>query len=96
VHIRGELGADGTSLSDEVGGPLHDLVVHSTGLCMPGSTAPGDAIAPPKSSDVMGPAVAGLPLRGSSGSPPPTIDWRQVEDNTEFACSQVTVVERLL
>jgi hypothetical protein len=50
----------------------------------------------PESSDATGPGVADLPLMGSPGSPPPPIDWSQVEDNMEFACSQVTVVERLL
>jgi hypothetical protein len=33
---------------------------------------------------------------GCPGLPPPPINWRQVEDNAEFACSHVTNSERLL
>jgi hypothetical protein len=40
---------------DDAGGPPSDLVVHGTGLGMPGSAAPGDAIGAPKSLGAMGP-----------------------------------------
>jgi hypothetical protein len=77
-------------------GPLHDLVMRGDGLGMPGRTAPGDAMPAPESSSVVGSGIARLLLPGSLGSPPPPINWRQVEDNAEFTCSQVTVAERLL
>jgi hypothetical protein len=35
----------------------------------------------------MDPGAAKLLLLGSSGSVSLPIDWRQVEDNTEFMCS---------
>jgi hypothetical protein len=40
--------------------------------------------------------VAGLLLPSSTGSPSPTVNWRQVEDSVKWACSQVTATERLL
>jgi hypothetical protein len=38
----------------------------------------------------------GLRLPGSPDLPPLPINWRQVEDEAESACSQVVAVERLL
>jgi hypothetical protein len=64
-------------------------MMHGAGLGMPRSTAPGDTILAPGSSGVMSPGVARLLLSGSLGFPPPPIDWRQVEDDVEFACLQV-------
>jgi hypothetical protein len=46
------------------GGLLCDLLMHGTGLGMPRSAAPGDAIPSPVSSCVVAPGVAGLPLPG--------------------------------
>jgi hypothetical protein len=60
------------------------------------STTPGDAIPAPESLDVVGPGVVRLLLPDFPGSLPPPIDWKQVEDNVEFACSLVVVMERLL
>jgi hypothetical protein len=62
AHVWEEPGADGPLLGaisikvdgpgpqpdDDVGGPLHDLGVCGTGLGIPGSTAPGDAIPAPR------------------------------------------------
>jgi hypothetical protein len=44
----------------------------------------------------VGLGVSGLLLLGSSSFLPLPIDWRWVEDNTEFTCLQVTTAERLL
>jgi hypothetical protein len=82
--------------SDDIGGSLHDLVMHGTGLHMPKSATPSDTIPALGSSGAIGSGVAGLPLPGSPSSLPLPIDWRRVEDDAEFTCSQVTITKSLL
>jgi hypothetical protein len=108
--VREVLGTDGTSLGavgvevdgagprpcDDTRGLLRDLVMRGTSLGMPRSTTLGDATPAPRSSSAVGPGVARLLLLGSSSFPPLPINWRWVEDNIEFACSQVAIAERLL
>jgi hypothetical protein len=54
---------------------------------MSGSIAPCDTILAPESSGTVSPGVIGLLL---------PVDWRRVEDNAEFVCSLVTIMERML
>jgi hypothetical protein len=63
---------------------------------VPKSAAPGDAAPAPGSLGVVCLRISRLLLLGSPGFPPSLIDWRRVEDNAEFTCSQVTAAERLL
>jgi hypothetical protein len=70
--------------------------MRDAGIDAPASAAPGDTTSATGSSGAMGSEVSELLLLGSTGSLPPPIDWRRVEDNMEFACSQVTDAERLL
>jgi hypothetical protein len=82
-----EVDGAGPRSCDDAGGLSRNLVVRGVGLGMPGSAAPGDAIPAPESSGAVGPGATGLLLPGSPDSPLPPIDWGQVEDNAEFACS---------
>jgi hypothetical protein len=81
---------------DAAKGLLHSLLLCGTDFGMPGRTTPGYVIPTPESSGVAGPGKIGLFLQGSTSSPSAPIDWGQVEDNAEFTCSQVTIMERLL
>jgi hypothetical protein len=66
------------------------------GIGVPKSTALGVMTPAPGSSGIVGPGVSRLVLSGSPGFAPPPNNWRRVEDNMEFACSQVIDAERLL
>jgi hypothetical protein len=81
---------------DGNGGSLRNLVMCGIGIGVPGSAALGNVTLAPRSSGAMGQGVSALLLLGSPGFLSPHIDWRRVEDNAEFVCSQVTVVDRLL
>jgi hypothetical protein len=103
-------GADGASLgaasvevdgaspqpSDDIGSLLRDFMMCGADIGVPGSTAPGDAAPAPRPSGIAGLGVSELLLPGSPYFPPPPIDWRRVEENVEFMCSQVVTTERLL
>jgi hypothetical protein len=91
-----EVDGAGPQLSDDVGGLLWDLVKRGTGINVPGSVAPGDAVPPPGSIGTTGLVLSGLDLPGSPGFLHVPIDWRQVGDEAESVCSQVTAMERLL
>jgi hypothetical protein len=97
---QGATGAEvvdtGPRLGDSARSLLQDLVMHGVGAGVLGSVATGDAALAPGSSSVVSPRVSGLYLPGSPDAPPPPINWRQVEDEAESACSQVTIVKRLL
>jgi hypothetical protein len=80
---------------DDAGTSPHDLVVRSASLGTLGCTDPSGAMPGPGSSGAGGSRIIGL-LLGLCGSSSLSINWRQVEDNTEYACSQVTVIEKLL
>jgi hypothetical protein len=69
-------------LSDDVGGLLQDLVMRDADIGVPGSATPGNAALAPESLGAVGPGVSGLHLLGSSGFPPPPINWRRVEDTS--------------
>jgi hypothetical protein len=88
-------GADPRS-GDSAGALPHDLVVHGTGLGMPKSAARAIQFQPlsPWVSWARGQPACSCRVPPSSLLPP--IDWRQVEDNIEFTCSQVALVKRLL
>jgi hypothetical protein len=86
----------GPQLGDSNRGLLQDLVVHNTGAGSSRSAAAGDAAPAPGSSSTMSLGISGLHLSGSLGSLSPPINYRRVEDEAKFACSQVTVVERSL
>jgi hypothetical protein len=89
AHVQEDPGADGASLGivnvevdgagpqpgDDVGGPLHNLVVHGAGLGTPVSTTPGTVILALESLGAKGPGTAELFLPGSPGSPSLPIDW---------------------
>jgi hypothetical protein len=77
-------------------GSLWDLVMRGASFGVPESAAPGGAAPAPGSLGVVCLRISRLLLLGSPGFPPSPIDWRQVEDNAEFTCSQVTAAERLL
>jgi hypothetical protein len=110
AQARVELGVDGTPLGtvsteadgadsrlgDDVVSLLRDLVVRGTGLGTPRRIDPSDAIPALGSSGIGGLGITRLLLLGTPDSSSPSIEWRQVEDNVEYACSQVTVVKRLL
>jgi hypothetical protein len=70
--------------------------VSGTGAGVSGGAALGGAALALRSSSTVGPGISGLFLLGSLGSSSPPINWRRVEDEAEFACSQVTTAERLL
>jgi hypothetical protein len=61
-----------------------------------GAGVSGGAALALRSLSTVGPGISGLFLLGSPGSSFPPINWRRVEDEAEFACSQVTTAERLL
>jgi hypothetical protein len=104
------LGADGVSLGtisaeadgasprpgNDTGGLLRHQVMSGADIGAPRSATPGDTIPAPGFSSAASPMVSGLLLSGSTIFPPSAIDWRQVEDDVAFTCSQVTDVERLL
>jgi hypothetical protein len=62
----------------------------------PGCTAPGDAVPAPQFPGVVDPRVTGLGLSGSLSSLPSPVDWGQVEDSLEQACSQFAAADILL
>jgi hypothetical protein len=66
----------GPQLGDDAGGLPRDLGVCGTGLGMPGSTAPGDAIPTSESSGAAGPGAISLLLPGYRGSSSPLIKLR--------------------
>jgi hypothetical protein len=70
--------------------------VHSSGLSIPGCTAPGNTVPTPEFLGAVDPGVAGLGSPGFLDSSSLPVNWVQVEDNTEQACSQVAAVDRLL
>jgi hypothetical protein len=65
-----EVDGAGPQPCDDASGLLWNLVMHGASLGMPESTALGDAILAPGSSDVTSPGVAGLLLQGSPVFPP--------------------------
>jgi hypothetical protein len=81
---------------DDIGRLLYDMVTHGADLGMPESAVPGEVIPATRFSGFIDLAVAGLPLPGSPGFSPPPIDWRRVEGDIEFVCSQDAVVKRLV
>jgi hypothetical protein len=78
-------------LGDSTRGLLEDLVVHDIGAGASRSAAPA-----PGSLSIVSLGISWLHLSGSPGSSSPPIDWRRVEDEAEFLCSQVAVTEKLL
>jgi hypothetical protein len=94
----GSIEVDGANprAGDDVGGSLWDLVMPSADIDVTGSAIPSDVTLAPGPSGATSLGVSGLLLLGSPNFPPPPIDWRRVEEDVEFTCSQVTVVERLL
>jgi hypothetical protein len=110
VPVSEVSGADGASLgaanvevdgaspqpSDDTESSLQELVMRGSGFSVPRSAAPDDAAPIPGSPGTMCLGVSRLILLGSPNFLPPPINWRRVEDNAEFACSQVTTAERLL
>jgi hypothetical protein len=83
-------------LGDDARGLRRDMEVNGTSRGMPRCIAPGDAVSPLGFLGVVVPGVARLLLPGSPGSLSPPVNWGQVEDSAEYACSQVIAVERLL
>jgi hypothetical protein len=83
-------------LCDDARNLLWDLVARSTSAGVSGSAAPGDAAPAPGSSGGTGLGVSGLYLPSSFSSSHPPINWSQVGDETESACSLVATAERLL
>jgi hypothetical protein len=83
---------------DNARSSLCDLVVHGASLGMPERTNLGDAIPAPGPSGAGDPRLTGLILSGppSPRSSSASINQRQVEDNVEYACSQITITKRLL
>jgi hypothetical protein len=77
-------------------GSLWDSVMHGASIGAPRSAALGDVTTTPESSGVTDLVGSRLLLPGSLSFPPLPIDWRRVEDNVEFACSHVAIVEWLL
>jgi hypothetical protein len=71
-------------------------VKRGTGINVPGSATLGNAAPAHGSLDTVGPRVSRLHLSGSLGFPPLPMNKRQVGDEAESACSQVTIAERLL
>jgi hypothetical protein len=63
---------------------------------VPVGNTPDDAALIAGPSGAVGPGVSGLLLPSSPGFSPSPTDWRWVEDNVEFSCSQVAATERLL
>jgi hypothetical protein len=70
--------------------------VHVSGPSMPGCTIPGDVVPGLRFSGVVHPRVTGLGLPRAPGSPYSLVDWGQVENSMEQACSRVAAVDRLL
>jgi hypothetical protein len=81
---------------DDAGGSLWGLVMRGVDIGIPRSSTLGDATLAHGSLGIVGLGVSGLLLLGSHDFPHPPINWRRVEDNTEFTCSQVATAERLL
>jgi hypothetical protein len=69
--------------------------MHGISLGAPGSAAPGDATLALGYLGIVGPGLSRLLLLGSPGFLFPPIDWRWVDGDAEFACSQVTAKEVL-
>jgi hypothetical protein len=81
---------------DDAGGSLWGLVMRGVDIGIPRSSTLGDATLAHGSLGIVGLGVSRLLLLGSHDFPHPPINWRRVEDNTEFTCSQVATAERLL
>jgi hypothetical protein len=77
-------------------GPCLNLVVCGLSPSLPGSIALGDMVPAPKSLSAVDLGVMELWLPGYPSAPSPPISWRQVENITEQACSQVAAADRLL
>jgi hypothetical protein len=74
-------------LGDDAESLHHDLMVHGASPSMPGLPAWGDAVPAPVFSGAMGLRVAVLLLSGSPVLGSSLVNWGQVEDRTEQACS---------
>jgi hypothetical protein len=70
--------------------------VHDIGASISRSAVLGDAAPAPGSSSTVSLEISGPHLPGAPGSSSPSIDWRRMEDEAEFSCSQVTITEKLL
>jgi hypothetical protein len=76
---------------------LHKKCQHARCRCLNfWECGPRDAALAPRSLSIVSPRILGLQLSGFHSSSSPTLNWRLVEDEAEFACSQVTVAEKLL
>jgi hypothetical protein len=86
----------GPQPSDDAGSPCRDLVVRGIDSSMLGHTTLGNMVPAPGSSGAVGLGVARLLLLGYPDSLFSPVNWGQVENNTEQACSQVKATKRML
>jgi hypothetical protein len=73
-----------------------ESMVHGASPGTPGHTAPRDTVSAPGFPVAVGLGVARLLLSKSPRTLCPPINWGQVEDHVEQACSHVTAAGRLL
>jgi hypothetical protein len=73
-----------------------DLVVCSPGPSLPGNTVSRDVVPAPGSLGTVDPGVIKVGLPGYLGTSSPHVNWRQVENSVEQACSRVVAVDKLL
>jgi hypothetical protein len=78
------------------GAPQGTISSEMAGTSVSRRAAPGDAASARGSSGAMSPGLPGTYLQGSSGSASLPVNCRRVENETEFACSQVATAEWLL
>jgi hypothetical protein len=74
---------------DDARSLCRDSMVHGAGPCTPGHIALGNTVPTLGFPCAMGLGVAALLLSRTPDSPPRPVNWGQVEDRMEQACSQV-------